>query len=225
MGLPDGIMGNSEVGHMNMGAGRRVFQDLVRIDTAIQDGSFFKDPTLVRVMETVHEAGTTLHLMGLVSDGGVHSQITHLEALVNMAHAHGIDTAIHCITDGRDTSPNSGINFVADIQRHLADKPKVTIATVCGRFYAMDRDTRWDRIEKAYNLYTGEQGTIKTDPVIAIKAAYDRGETDEFIEPIRISKKNDLELPLRSRRAKNSRGSRTGMLLFSLTSGRTGQGK
>lgn len=194
VGLPDGIMGNSEVGHMNMGAGRRVFQDLVRIDSAIEDGSFFKDPTLVRTMAKIKETGTTLHLMGLVSDGGVHSQVNHLAALMNMAHDHGIDTAIHCITDGRDTSPNSGIDFVTGIQRHLENKPRVRIATVCGRFYAMDRDTRWDRIEKAYNLYTGEQGRVEPDPIKAIKTAYDRGETDEFIEPMKIVKKNDQDL-------------------------------
>ncbi|MDY0221849.1 MAG: 2,3-bisphosphoglycerate-independent phosphoglycerate mutase [Desulfobacterium sp.] len=194
VGLPDGIMGNSEVGHMNMGAGRRVFQDLVRINSAIEDGSFFKDPTLVQTMETIRKKRTTLHLMGLVSDGGVHSQATHLAALVTMAHDCGIDTAIHCITDGRDTAPNSGIDFVADIQRHLGGKPNIRIATVCGRFYAMDRDTRWDRIEKAYNLYTDEGGTVETDPVKAIKRAYDRGETDEFINPIRIGKNNDPEI-------------------------------
>jgi 2,3-bisphosphoglycerate-independent phosphoglycerate mutase len=189
-------MGNSEVGHMNMGAGRRVFQDLVRIDTAIQDGRFFKDPTLVQTMEAVKRSKSTLHLMGLVSDGGVHSQKNHLLALVNMAHDHGVDTAVHCITDGRDTPPDSGVKFITELENHLSDKPGVNIATLCGRFYAMDRDTRWDRVETAYNLYTDQAGTLESDPVQAIRAAYDRGETDEFIKPILMGRKKDSTLPM-----------------------------
>ncbi|ACN16258.1 GpmA2 [Desulforapulum autotrophicum HRM2] len=196
VGLPDGIMGNSEVGHMNMGAGRRVFQDLVRIDNAIQNGSFLKDPTLVQAMETVKRSKTTLHLMGLVSNGGVHSQKDHLLALASMAHDLGVNTAIHCITDGRDTPPDSGLGFMTELENHLSDKPGVNIATICGRFYAMDRDTRWDRIETAYNLYTDQKGTLESDPVQAIKAAYDRGETDEFIKPILMGKKDDPALPV-----------------------------
>ncbi len=196
VGLPDGIMGNSEVGHMNMGAGRRVFQDLVRIDSAIQDGSFFKDPTLVQTMETIKRSKTTLHLMGLMSDGGVHSQKNHLLALVNLAHDHGIDTAIHCIMDGRDTPPDSGAGFMAELENHLSDKPGINIATICGRFYAMDRDTRWDRVEAAYDLYTSQAGILETNPVGAVKAAYDRGETDEFIKPILMDRKKDSPLPM-----------------------------
>ncbi|MBI9088060.1 MAG: 2,3-bisphosphoglycerate-independent phosphoglycerate mutase [Desulfobacterium sp.] len=186
VGLPDGIMGNSEVGHMNMGAGRRVFQDLVRIDKAVSDGSLLKNRELCRTMETVKQRGTTLHLMGLVSDGGVHSHISHLMALVDMAVAHNIPTAIHCIMDGRDTAPKSGAGFVKQVQAFLVDKPGVRIASVCGRFYAMDRDTRWERVERAYNLYTQGEGARSNDPVQAITRAYDNNETDEFVKPVLI---------------------------------------
>ena len=191
VGLPEGIMGNSEVGHMNMGAGRRVFQDLVRIDKAIEDSSFFKNPELVRTMTAVKTGGKTLHIMGLLSDGGVHSQGSHLMALADMAHDFGIKTAIHCIMDGRDTSPTSGVSFVSDLEKHLANKPEVKIASLCGRFYAMDRDTRWERVEKAYNLYTRGEGLLETDPVRAVMNAYDRNETDEFIAPVLIQKEVD----------------------------------
>ena len=196
VGLPKGIMGNSEVGHMNMGAGRKVFQDLVRIDNAISDESFFKDPTIVTTMQAVKKSGTTLHLLGLLSDGGVHSQKNHLMALATMAHTFEVNTAIHCIMDGRDTPPDSGKTFIADLENFLADKPKIKIASICGRFYAMDRDTRWERVENAYNLYTGKEGIIEASPEKAIQSAYDRGETDEFIKPILIGKKDNHDLQM-----------------------------
>ncbi len=191
VGLPDGIMGNSEVGHMNMGAGRRVFQDLVRIDKAVSDGSLSKNPELCRTMEAVRQSGNTLHLMGLLSDGGVHSHINHLKALVAMAVDYNIPTAIHCILDGRDTAPKSGAGFVKQLQAFLTGKPGVRIASVCGRFYAMDRDTRWERVEKAYDLYTQGKGTEEKNPVEAITRAYDRDETDEFVKPVLIVNDDD----------------------------------
>ena len=191
VGLPNGIMGNSEVGHMNMGAGRRVFQDLVRIDKAVSEGSLSKNPEICRTMEGVRQGGNTLHLMGLLSDGGVHSHINHLKALVAMAADYNIPTAIHCILDGRDTAPKSGAGFVKQLQAFLSDKPGVRVASVCGRFYAMDRDTRWERVEKAYDLYTQGKGTEEKDPVEAITRAYDRDETDEFVKPVSIASDDD----------------------------------
>jgi len=185
VGLPEGIMGNSEVGHLNLGAGRVVYQVLLRIDMALRDGSFFDNQALNRVMDRVKENESALHLMGLVSDGGVHSQLAHLFALIDMAAAKGLSRVyIHPILDGRDTPPDSGVGYVEQLQTHIIDKPQAAIATLCGRYYAMDRDTRWDRTEKAYRLYTESEGTRETDPVAAVKNAYKRGESDEFIEPV-----------------------------------------
>jgi 2,3-bisphosphoglycerate-independent phosphoglycerate mutase len=185
VGLPEGIMGNSEVGHLNLGAGRVVYQVLLRIDLAIRDGSFFDNQVLNRVMDRVVKNQSALHLMGLVSDGGVHSQLAHLFALIDMAAAKGLSRVyIHPILDGRDTPPDSGVKYVDQLQQYVRDKPQAAIATLCGRYYAMDRDTRWDRTEKAYRLYTESGGTRETDPVAAVQNAYNRGETDEFIEPV-----------------------------------------
>ena len=177
VGLPEGIMGNSEVGHLNLGAGRVVYQVLLRIDLAIRDGSFFDNQVLNRVMDRVVENQSALHLMGLVSDGGVHSQLAHLFALIDMAAAKGLSRVyIHPILDGRDTPPDSGVKYVDQLQQYVRDKPQAAIATLCGRYYAMDRDTRWDRTEKAYRLYTESGGTRETDPVAAVQNAYNRGE-------------------------------------------------
>ena len=188
VGLPQGIMGNSEVGHLNIGAGRIVFQDLLRIDQAIQDRSFFENPTLRAIMANVLDSGSTLHLMGLVSDGGVHSHLTHLKALLDMARDKGLTkVCIHAIMDGRDTPPDGGIGYLEQLQGHINNHRFGRIATICGRFYAMDRDKRWERIEEAYRLYTQGDGTRATDPIKAIKGAYERGETDEFIRPIVIA--------------------------------------
>lgn len=191
VGLPEGIMGNSEVGHLNIGAGRVVCQVLLRIDLAIRDGSFFENPELSGVIKEVRRRGAALHLMGLVSDAGVHSQLHHLFALIDMAGRYGLDRVfVHPILDGRDTSPDSGVGYIRQLQDYLKDYPFAEIATVCGRYYAMDRDTRWDRTEKAYDLYTQGKGRKETDPVEAVKNAYSRQETDEFVEPVFIAGQN-----------------------------------
>ena len=188
VGLPEGIMGNSEVGHLNLGAGRVVYQDLVRIDRAIRDGSFFDNPALGKLMETVREKGSALHFMGLVSDGGVHSQLTHLLALVDMARQKGVGRLwVHAILDGRDTPPDSGAGYVARLQAHLDSHGFGRIATICGRFYAMDRDKRWDRVEQAFRLYTEAEGSAAADPRAAVQAAYAGGQTDEFVTPITLA--------------------------------------
>ncbi|MCF8091410.1 MAG: 2,3-bisphosphoglycerate-independent phosphoglycerate mutase [Desulfotignum sp.] len=187
VGLPNGTMGNSEVGHMNIGAGRRVLQDLIRINTAIEDSTFFDNPVLKSAMDTVKTQNNTLHLMGLLSDGGVHSHISHLLALVDMARVCGVKTVyIHAILDGRDTSPKSGITYLARLTRHLNRHRFGTIKTIAGRYWTMDRDTRWDRIQKAYDLMTGAAGDRHTDPLAAVSQAYEKGQTDEFIFPIFI---------------------------------------
>jgi len=185
VGLPDGIMGNSEVGHMNIGAGRVVFQDLMRIDTAIADGSFFRNKALTDAMTGAAERRKALHLMGLVSDGGVHSQFSHLLALLDMARQHGlVRVFVHAILDGRDTPPDGGAGYIEQLQAHIDKHSFGAIASICGRYYAMDRDTRWDRIEKAYRLFTAGRGVAAQNPVQAIQDAYGRGETDEFVKPI-----------------------------------------
>ncbi|BBO91094.1 2,3-bisphosphoglycerate-independent phosphoglycerate mutase [Desulfosarcina ovata] len=185
VGLPAGIMGNSEVGHMNIGAGRVVYQDLMRIDKAIQDGDFFDNPQLGAVMDAVADGGKSLHLMGLVSDGGVHSQLTHLFALLRLARQKGLDRVyVHAILDGRDTPPDSGAGYLGQLLDQCQSIGSGQVASVCGRYYAMDRDKRWDRVEKAYRLYTEGEGRPQTDPLDAVKAAYGRGETDEFVQPV-----------------------------------------
>ena len=189
VGLPPGQMGNSEVGHMNLGAGRIVYQDLTRINMAIEDGSFFKNPTLTDLMSKVKASpGARLHLMGLVSDGGVHSQMEHLFALIEMAARFEIGDrlCIHAFTDGRDTPPTSGADYLARLQDHIQSVGAGVIASICGRFYAMDRDTRWERVKVAYEMLVRGKGRVETDPVEAVKKAYERGETDEFIKPILI---------------------------------------
>jgi 2,3-bisphosphoglycerate-independent phosphoglycerate mutase len=187
VGLPAGIMGNSEVGHMNIGAGRVVYQDLLRIDRAISDRSFFENEALKAVMAAVRERDSALHLLGLVSDGGVHSQLMHLFALLEMAKANGVPrTSVHVILDGRDTSPTGGIDYVARLNAYIEELDYGVIVSICGRYYAMDRDKRWQRVEKAYRLYTLGEGAVEDDPVTAVKNAYGRGETDEFVKPICI---------------------------------------
>ena len=187
VGLPAGIMGNSEVGHLNIGAGRIVYQDLLRIDRAIADRTFFDNDALNAVMDRVKAGGSTLHLMGLVSDGGVHSQFTHLVALLDLAAKKGLErVCVHAILDGRDTPPDSGEKYIQELQQHIRTRHFARIATICGRFYAMDRDKRWDRIQEAYRLYTLGEGTTEKDPVEAVRAAYRKGETDEFIRPVII---------------------------------------
>jgi 2,3-bisphosphoglycerate-independent phosphoglycerate mutase len=192
VGLPDGTMGNSEVGHMNIGAGRKVLQSFVRINQAIEDKSFFKIPALLDVMAQVSKEKKSLHLMGLLSDGGVHSHIFHLFALIDMAKQNGIQNLfIHPILDGRDTSPTSGIAYIKQLQDYLDKQNHGKIATIVGRYWAMDRDTRWDRVKKAYELFTAAEGVIEQDPVTAVQHAYDSGQTDEFVAPVFL--KNDNE--------------------------------
>lgn len=187
VGLPDGQMGNSEVGHLNMGAGRIVYQDLTKITKSIEDGDFFKNPALLSAMENAAKNGKKLHLWGLLSDGGVHSHITHLYALLEMAKAQGVPQAyVHCFMDGRDVSPTSGASFVEALQAKMAELGYGKIASLCGRYYAMDRDNNWDREEKAYDMLTLGTGIPATDPVEALKTSYEQGVTDEFILPTNI---------------------------------------
>jgi 2,3-bisphosphoglycerate-independent phosphoglycerate mutase len=188
VGLPDGVMGNSEVGHLNIGAGRVVHQDLMRIDMAIEDGSFFSNTEINAAIQKAKENKGALHLMGLVSDGGVHSQLTHLMALLDLAKTKGLARVyVHAILDGRDTPPDSGKGYVSRLQSHIESSGNGAIASICGRYYAMDRDTRWERTQQAYQLYTQGMGVAAADPVAAVISAYEKGQTDEFVKPIKIT--------------------------------------
>lgn len=181
VGLPEGQMGNSEVGHLNIGAGRVVFQELARINNAIKDRSLYQHETLVRALQNAKDEGTAFHLMGLVSDGGVHAHINHLKALIEIAEKNGPEQIfVHVFTDGRDVSPTSGKGFVQDLNQFLEDK-RTQIATVIGRYYAMDRDNRWERIKKAYDLLVKGEGEKVTDLVSSIQTQYDQDITDEFM--------------------------------------------
>jgi 2,3-bisphosphoglycerate-independent phosphoglycerate mutase len=186
VGLPDGQMGNSEVGHLNIGAGRVVYMDITRIDLAIENGEFFRNPVLLEAMKHARTGGRRLHLFGLVSDGGVHSHINHLFALLRMAKENGVDrTFVHCFMDGRDTLPTSGSGYVEQLQRKMREYNIGKVASVSGRYYAMDRDRRWEREAKAFNamaLGNGEAGQY-VDAVQGITDSYNRGVTDEFIVP------------------------------------------
>ncbi len=188
VGLPEGQMGNSEVGHLNIGAGRIVYQDLTRITKSIKDGDFFTNPVLLDCIAKVKASGGRLHLAGLLSDGGVHSHNTHLYALVELAKQQGLnDVFIHCLLDGRDTPPQSGAEYLSQLESELARIGAGKIATVIGRYYAMDRDNRWERVEKAYNamvLGEGEQCSSSAD---AIEKSYGAGVNDEFVLPAVIS--------------------------------------
>ena len=183
VGLPEGQMGNSEVGHMNLGAGRIVYQDLVKINKAIEDGSFFNNETLKKAFEYAKQNRKKVHLIGLVSDGGVHSHIKHLFALTDMAAKYRVPAYIHAFTDGRDVDPHSAIGFIKQLQDYIKDKP-VRIASIIGRYYAMDRDRRWERVKKAYDLLVKGEGKKARDLIRAVKESYDEGITDEFIKPI-----------------------------------------
>lgn len=184
VGLPEGQMGNSEVGHLNIGAGRIIYQELTRITKAIEDGDFFENPALVSAMDDAKKNGRKLHVMGLVSDGGVHSHITHLFALVEMAKRRGLDNVyVHCFMDGRDTPPKSGKEYIEQLQAELDRQKFGRIATISGRFYAMDRDNIWDRVQKAYEAITDGEGIYESDPVAAMEHSYDNGVTDEFVVP------------------------------------------
>ena len=184
VGLPDGQMGNSEVGHLNIGAGRIIYQDLSRISLAIEDGSFFTNPVLKRACERLVTSGGKLHLLGLLSDGGVHSHNTHLYALVRLAQQMGIkDVCIHAFLDGRDTPPKSAINYLQQLEDELAKIGLGRIVTITGRYWAMDRDNRWERVEKAYLALTEGIGHAAKTAAEAITQAYAADQTDEFVEP------------------------------------------
>ena len=185
VGLPDGQMGNSEVGHLNMGAGRVVFQELTRITKEIEDGDFFKNEALLNAMNNVKKNNSALHLYGLLSDGGVHSHNTHLYGLLEMAKREGVSNVyVHCFMDGRDTAPTSGITYVEALQDKMKELGVGKIATIMGRYYAMDRDNRWERIEKAYNALTKGEGALAEDPAAALRDSYKNDVTDEFVLPI-----------------------------------------
>jgi 2,3-bisphosphoglycerate-independent phosphoglycerate mutase len=183
VGLPEGQMGNSEVGHLNLGAGRIVYQELQRINVAVRDGSFAKNEVLLNAIRYAKDNKKPLHLIGLISDGGVHSHTEHLKALITVCDQEGVqDVFIHAFTDGRDTDPKSGLGFVTDLQNHL-NKTTGKIATVSGRYYAMDRDKRWERVKLAYDALANGIGEKATDALAAIEQSYAGNITDEFIKP------------------------------------------
>jgi 2,3-bisphosphoglycerate-independent phosphoglycerate mutase len=183
VGLPDGQMGNSEVGHLNIGAGRVIYQDLTRISLSIEEGDFFTNLVLLEALGRIREAGGRLHLMGLLSDGGVHSHNTHLYALISLAQREGVETCIHAFMDGRDTPPQSGASYLEQLEAEMTRLGHGRLATVTGRYYAMDRDNRWDRVAQAWQAIALGQGHPADSGAAAIQAAYASGQTDEFVEP------------------------------------------
>ena len=189
VGLPEGQMGNSEVGHLNMGAGRIVYQELTRITKEIQDGDFFKNEELLAAVENCKAHDSALHLYGLLSDGGVHSHNTHLYALLQMAKDHGLKKVyVHCFLDGRDTPPASGKDYIEQLLDKMKEIGVGEVASVMGRYYVMDRDNRWDRVEKAYRAMTAGEGETAVCPLCAVSASYDKEVTDEFVVPTVIVK-------------------------------------
>ena len=187
VGLPDGQMGNSEVGHLNIGAGRVVYQDLVKINKSIADGSIMKNPEIVNAFSYAKQTGKAIHFMGLTSDGGVHSSLDHLFALCDIAKSYSLGKVfIHCFMDGRDTDPRSGIGFIAQLQEHC-EKSAGKIASIIGRYYAMDRDKRWERVKVGYDLLVKGEGKQAADMIQVMQESYDEGVTDEFIKPINNS--------------------------------------
>lgn len=188
VGLPEGQMGNSEVGHLNIGAGRVVPQELVRISDAVEDGSILENPVLVEICQRTKASDGKLHLLGLCSKGGVHSHLTHLLGLLKLAKAQGIrEVCIHAFTDGRDTNPKDGVSALEEIEAYIAEVGIGKIVTVSGRYYAMDRDRRWDRIQKAYDVIAQGECEPEISPTQLLKDNYDRGVTDEFIPPTRVA--------------------------------------
>lgn len=194
VGLPEGQMGNSEVGHLNLGAGRIVYQELQRINVAIKDGSFFTNDVLREAIRCTKDQNKALHLLGLVSDGGVHSHTSHLKAITTLCAKEGVNNVyIHAFTDGRDTDPKSGIHYITDLQKHL-NETTGKIATVSGRYYAMDRDKRWERVKLAYDAMVKGVGEKATDALAAVENSYAAGKTDEFILPTVIVAEDQLPL-------------------------------
>jgi len=193
VGLPPGVMGNSEVGHLNIGAGRVIRMDVSRVDYDIATGEFFKNAVLVSAMDGVKQRGKSLHLMGLLSDGQVHSSQQHLYALLSMAKQRGLDRVyVHCFLDGRDTPPSSSAHYLAALQKKIDEIGCGRIATIIGRYYAMDRDKRWERTQRAYDLLANAKGDRASDPVAAVLGSYERGITDEFVEPTVLVDMNGL---------------------------------
>ena len=185
VGLPEGQMGNSEVGHTNIGAGRVVFQDLPRVTKAIQDGSFFENPAYVKAVNAAKEEGRALHVMGLLSDGGVHSHIKHIFAMLDMAKKRGVKNVfVHCFLDGRDVPPRSGIDYVKQLAEKCTELGNAKIATVQGRFYGMDRDKRWERVSEGYNAIVCGEGVMNPNPVKAVEDSYAEDVSDEFVKPV-----------------------------------------
>ena len=192
VGLPDGQMGNSEVGHMNMGAGRIVYQELTRITKEIEDGDFFENEALKHAFENAKKNNSAVHMFGLMSDGGVHSHNTHVYGLLEMAKREGVsEVYVHCFLDGRDTAPTSGITFVKDLEDKMKEIGVGKVASLSGRFYAMDRDNRWDRVEKAYQNLTLGNGVQATSATEALQASYDADITDEFVLPTTITENGE----------------------------------
>ncbi len=193
VGLPEGQMGNSEVGHLNIGAGRVVYMDITRLDLMIENGEFFRHPVLLAAMQNARSGGRRLHLCGLLSDGGVHSQQNHLYALLRMAREQGVERVfVHAFMDGRDTLPTNGAGYMQQLQQKMREVNVGRVASVSGRYYAMDRDRRWERIAKAFNVMVGGNGEAArfTDPVAGIKESYNREVTDEFIVPFVVTEAN-----------------------------------
>ena len=188
VGLPHGQMGNSEVGHLNIGAGRIVYQDLTRITKAIREKTFFKNPALTEAVRRAKERDRSLHILGLLSDGGVHSHIDHLKAIIDLAASEGLSQVyVHCFLDGRDVPPRCAEKYISQLEEYMAEKKTGKIATVSGRYYAMDRDKRWDRIQKAYDVMTSGAGEFASSALQAVRNAYERGENDEFVLPTVIA--------------------------------------
>ena len=184
VGLPAGQMGNSEVGHMNLGAGRIVYQDLTRIDRSILDGEFFENPVLSAALDRCQHDAHAVHFVGLLSDGGVHSHEKHLHALIEMAARRKLERVfVQVLTDGRDTSPNGGLGYIGELQRVMGRLGTGRVASVGGRYFAMDRDKRWERTRRGYDAVMGRQGGRSDDPVASVRASYEAGVTDEFVEP------------------------------------------
>src|SRR4051812_22993449 len=195
VGLPEGQMGNSEVGHMNMGAGRVIYMDVTRLDMMISSGELFGNPALLNAMQKAQ--GHRLHLLGLCSDGGVHAQLTHLFALLEMAKKHGLtEVFVHCFTDGRDTPPESGIGYIRQLEQKMRELGCGRIASVSGRYYAMDRDKRWERIERAFGAMALGNGAKFHAAAEAMRKSYERGITDEFVEPATIVNERDEPIGL-----------------------------
>ncbi len=194
VGLPAGQMGNSEVGHLNLGAGRVVYQDITRIDKAIEDGDFFTNPAFVGAVENCKKHGTAMHLVGLLSDGGVHSMNTHLYALLKLCRDSGLEKVwVHCVTDGRDVPPDSAAAYIAELENKCAEIGAGKVATIVGRYYYMDRDNRWERVERGYNCVFAGIGTRYTNAAAGIAASYAAGKLDEFVEPVVVGDYRGVE--------------------------------